>query len=126
MAIEPRAFDLLVYLIRNRERTVTKDELLDALWTGQVVAATSLTRCVMKARKAVGDTAGDGQVIKTLPRHGYRFVAILDAVAGQLEGELAVQSDPEVALERSSAGDRDAANRIPEIFPLHRPRPGAG
>lgn len=59
-AIEPRAFDLLVYLIRNRKRTIAKDELLDVLWAGSVVSETSLTRCVMKARKAVGDSAGDG------------------------------------------------------------------
>ena len=103
VAIEPRAFDLLVYLVRNRERTIAKDELLDALWSGQVVSETSLTRCVMKARKAVGDTAGDGKVIRTLPRHGYRFVAAVDTVAQQAESGPAPPSKPEVVLERPSA-----------------------
>lgn len=102
-AIEPRAFDLLVYLIRNRERTIPKDELLDVLWAGTVVSETSLTRCVMKARKAVGDTAGDGQVIKTMPRHGYRFVAALDPKARQPAAEAAPRGGSVAALERPSA-----------------------
>jgi DNA-binding winged helix-turn-helix (wHTH) protein len=73
--LEPRAFDLLVYLLLHRERVVGKDELLDAIWPRQVVSDASLTRCVMKARKAVGDDAASQAVIRTLHGHGYRFVA---------------------------------------------------
>lgn len=68
-AIEPRAFYLLVYLIRNRERTIPKDELLDVLWAGTVVSETSLTRCVMKARHAIKH----GHRLTTgVPRFGFQ------------------------------------------------------
>ena len=75
--LEPKAFDLLVCLIENRERALSKDELLEALWPRMVVAETSLTRCIMKARKAVGDDSERQAVIKTIQRRGYRFVADL-------------------------------------------------
>ena len=52
---QPKAFELLLYLVRNRSRAVDKDELQDALWPRSIVTETALTRCVMKARRAVGD-----------------------------------------------------------------------
>lgn len=72
--IQPKAFDLLVYLIEQRDRAVGKEELLDAIW-GTVVTESALTRCAMKLRKAIADD--NGSVIKTVQRHGYRFVAPL-------------------------------------------------
>jgi TolB-like protein/Flp pilus assembly protein TadD len=78
VALEPKAFDLLLCLAENRHRTLSKDELLELLWPRMVVAETSLTRCVMKARKAVGDSSDHQAVIKTIQRRGYRFVAELD------------------------------------------------
>jgi DNA-binding winged helix-turn-helix (wHTH) protein/tetratricopeptide (TPR) repeat protein len=73
--LQPKVFDLLVYLVENRERPVNKDELQDAVWPGMFITETALTRAVMKARKAVGDDAGKQEVIKTLHGHGYRFIA---------------------------------------------------
>lgn len=75
---EPKAFELLLYLLRHRDRAVTKDELQTALWPRSIVTETALTRCVMKARRAVGDDAGRQSVIRTLHSHGYRFVADLE------------------------------------------------
>ena len=72
---QPKAFELLLYLVRNRSRAVDKDELQDALWPRSIVTETALTRCVMKARRAVGDDADKQAVIKTVHGHGYRFVA---------------------------------------------------
>jgi len=59
---QPKAFELLLYLVRNRSRAVDKDELQDALWPRSIVTETALTRCVMKARRAVGDDAGKGRL----------------------------------------------------------------
>ncbi len=83
--IEPKAFDLLAYLLDHRERVVTKDELQDAIWPDVVVTEASLARSIMKARKAVGDDAHRQEIIKTLPKRGYRFVAPtnIDAAAPQ-------------------------------------------
>ncbi len=76
---QPKAFELLLYLIRNHHRAVSKDELQDALWPRSIVTETALTRCVMKARRAVGDDADKQALIKTVHGHGYRFIATIDA-----------------------------------------------
>lgn len=72
---EPKAFELLLFLIRHRDRAVSKEELQNELWPRSIVTETALTRCIMKARRAVGDDAASQRVIRTLQRHGYRFVA---------------------------------------------------
>ena len=81
VAIEPKAFRLLAYLIEHRDRAVGKDELQDEIWPGTIVTEASLTRCISKARRAVGDDPKRQEIIKTVQRHGYRFVAALDDVA---------------------------------------------
>src|SRR5262249_7198417 len=73
--IEPKAFDLLVYLLHQREQVVTKDELLDKLWPGTVVSEAALTRCIARAREAIGDDGEQQRIIKTQHGRGYRFVA---------------------------------------------------
>ena len=72
-ALEPLVFDLLAYLLRHRDRVVTKDELLDHVWLGRIVSVGSVTRAVMMARQAIGDD-GRPALIRTAHRVGYRFV----------------------------------------------------
>lgn len=84
---QPKAFELLLYLVRNRGRAVNKDELQDTLWPRSIVTETALTRCVMKARRAVGDDADKQAVIKTVHGHGYRFVAKLEEHTAQPAAE---------------------------------------
>ena len=74
---QPKVFDLLLYLVRNRSRAVDKDEIQDAIWPRSIVTETALTRAVMKARRAVGDDAERQEIIRTVHGHGYRFVAEL-------------------------------------------------
>src|SRR5438445_5783889 len=75
IGVAPQAFDLLVFLIRNRERFVSKDELIAAVWDGRIITDAALTTRLYVARSAVGDTGGRQRLIKTLPRKGFRFVA---------------------------------------------------
>jgi DNA-binding winged helix-turn-helix (wHTH) protein len=75
VAIEPKVFDVLAYLLHHHDPVVTKDELLEKLWPGQVVSETALTRCIVAARKAVGDDGTTQGVIETQHGRGYRFVA---------------------------------------------------
>lgn len=75
--IQARAFDLLVYLLENRDRAVSKEELQDAVWPGQFISETVMSRAVMKVRKAIGDDSNSQMVIKTLHGYGYQFVAEL-------------------------------------------------
>jgi len=81
--IEPRPFDLLVHLIRHRERVVAKKELLANVWPHDFVSSGALARAVMKARRAIGDL-GEPALIKTVSRVGYRFVAPVFSAATDL------------------------------------------
>jgi DNA-binding winged helix-turn-helix (wHTH) protein/tetratricopeptide (TPR) repeat protein len=75
--LEPRVFALLEYLYEQRHRAVNKDEIQDAVWKGVIVSETALTRAIMKARRAVNDSADQQAVIRTVHGHGYQFVARL-------------------------------------------------
>ncbi|MBR0884756.1 DNA-binding winged helix-turn-helix (wHTH) protein [Bradyrhizobium japonicum] len=72
VAIAPQVFDLLEYLIRNRERVVSKDELINAVWNGRIVSDAALTTRLNAVRVAIGDTGEEQRLIKTL--HRFRFV----------------------------------------------------
>ena len=72
--VEPKVFDVLVYLLQQRDRIVSKDELLDKLWPGQVVGENALTRCIRAARAAVGDDGTKQEIIETQHGRGYRFI----------------------------------------------------
>ena len=74
VAIEPQVFDLLVYLIRNRGRVVSKDDLLGSVWQGRIVSDSALANRINAARAAVGDNGEDQKLIRTLPRKGFRFI----------------------------------------------------
>lgn len=74
VAVEPQVFDLLVHLIRHRDRVVSKDELLASIWHGRIVSESALFNRINAARSAIGDTGEEQRLIKTLPRKGLRFV----------------------------------------------------
>jgi DNA-binding winged helix-turn-helix (wHTH) protein/class 3 adenylate cyclase len=73
--LEPRVFSVLAYLLAHRDRIVSKQELLRNLWLDQFISDSVLERCIMTARKAIGDSGCTQHVIKTFHRRGYRFVA---------------------------------------------------
>ena len=75
IAIEPKAFDLLGFLIQHRGRLVEKQELLDAVWKDTTVTENAMTRVVAQLRKALGDPAAEPRYIETVPTRGYRFIA---------------------------------------------------
>jgi TolB-like protein len=74
IALEPQVFDLLVYLIRNRDRVVAKDDLLDSVWAGRNVSESTVTSRINAARKAVGDSGKAQRIIRTSARKGIRFI----------------------------------------------------
>ena len=86
VSIAPQVFDLLDYLIRNRERVVSKDDLISAVWNGRVVSDAALTTRLNAARSAIGDTGEKQYLIKTLPRKGFRFVGAVQEDAGRALG----------------------------------------
>jgi len=76
--VQPLIFDLLCYLARHAGRTVTKDELLSAVWRSSFVTDSVLARAVMKARRAIKDNADSPQFIITVRGHGYRLDAAVE------------------------------------------------
>src|SRR5216684_4626577 len=74
VSVAPQVFDLLDYLIRNRERVVSKDDLINAIWNGRAVSDAALTTRLNIARSSIGDSGEEQRLIKTLPRKGFRFV----------------------------------------------------
>ena len=70
----PQVFDLLEYFIRHRDRVVSKDDLIGAVWNGRIVSDAALTTRLNAARAAIGDDGDKQHLIKTLPRKGFRFV----------------------------------------------------
>ncbi|MGB8578173.1 MAG: winged helix-turn-helix domain-containing tetratricopeptide repeat protein [Pseudolabrys sp.] len=74
VAVEPQVFDLLIYLVQNRDRVVSKDDLIASVWGGRVVSDSTLTSRINAARKAVGDSGSEQKLIRTIARKGLRFV----------------------------------------------------
>ena len=72
--VEPQVFDLLTYLVKNRDRVVTKDDLFGAIWGGRIVADSTLASRINAVRKAVGDSGEEQKLIRTIARRGVRFV----------------------------------------------------
>ena len=90
----PQVFDLLDYLIRNRERVVSKDDLISAIWNGRIVSDMALTTRLNAARSVIGDSGDEQRLIKTLPRKGFRFVGVVHE--GDRPSDTAVVSDSHV------------------------------
>jgi TolB-like protein len=103
VAIEPQVFDLLVFLIRQRDRVVSKDDLVDSIWGKRAISDSTLFNRINAARSAIGD-AGDRQsLIKTLPRRGLRFVGAVreehaPAELGAIKSSPAGSDKPSIAV----------------------------
>jgi len=82
VAVEPQVFDLLVHLVENRDRVVSKDDLIASVWAGRIVSDSTLTTRINAVRRAVGDSGGEQKLIRTFARKGLRFVAEVQARSG--------------------------------------------
>jgi TolB-like protein len=140
--VEPQVFDLLVYLVRNRGRVVSKNDLIDGVWGGRIVSDSALTTRLNAARKAVNDSGASQRVIRTLARKGVRFIAevtedgALKATAAAPEPSLPLPDKPSIAVLpfANLSGDLEqeyfadgmveeiitALSRIPRLFVIDR------
>ncbi len=118
IAVEPQVFDLLVYLVQNCDRVVSKDDLIASVWHGRIVSDSTLTSRINAARKAVGDSGEDQKLIRTVVRKGLRFVGTVHAKSNGAEPAHAAGPLDEVR-EQSRAGlplpDRPAIAVLPFI-----------
>lgn len=107
IALEPQVFDLLVYLIENRDRVVSKDDLFASVWQGRIMSESTLTSRINAARKAIGDSGEQQKLVRTIARKGVRFVGTVRE--GQEQSEAAallptVAYKQEVSFCRSPEG----------------------
>ena len=101
--LQPQVFDLLLYLVAQRTRVVSKDDLISEIWSDRIISDSALNSRINAARKALGDDGASQRLIKTIPRKGFRFV-------GEVREEVAVATapaEPAAALPRALA-DRPA------------------
>lgn len=78
LAPEPRVFDVLVYLLENRDRIVSKDELIEALWEGRIITDSALNTCIRSVRRTLSDDREKQAYIRTFPKRGFQFVGKLN------------------------------------------------
>jgi TolB-like protein len=117
VAVEPKAFDVIEYLIGHRDRVISKDELLAAVWKGRIVSESALTTCINAARTAIGDSGEAQRLIRTLPRKGLRFVGAVDQTdAPGLDASTAERVVPtdRAPLRAAGADDARPALAVPE------------
>jgi TolB-like protein/DNA-binding winged helix-turn-helix (wHTH) protein/tetratricopeptide (TPR) repeat protein len=107
--IEPQVFDLLVHLVRHRDRIVSKDELFDTVWQGRIVSEATLSSRISAARRVVGDSGNDQSFIRTVHKRGFRFVGEVD------DGDSAT---PAIG---TGLAPGDAADHPTEIVPASEP-----
>src|SRR4051812_17370743 len=123
--VEPQVFDRLVFLLTNRERIVSKDEILDAVWDGRIVSEAALSSRINAARKAVGDSGNEQALIRTFHKRGFRFVAEAEEhaedPAPRMNGEAVhhngVAATPPPAAEPAAA-EEDATGGMPSVAVL--------
>ncbi len=76
--------DLLVYLLRHRDRVVSKDDLIEGVWGGRIVSDSALSSRMTAVRKAIRDSGGEQRLIRTFARKGFRFVGEVQESAAAL------------------------------------------
>jgi DNA-binding winged helix-turn-helix (wHTH) protein len=122
--VQAKVFDLIAYLVAHGDRAVDKNELLDAVWPRQVVTEAALSRCMMKARRALGDDAANPQLIQTLHGRGFRFVAAVEPLATPLASgpaaaaaEVAITdtASPTLPLEQPAVLRAAPSRRLPRF-----------
>jgi TolB-like protein len=117
--VEPQVFDLLVYLVNNRDRVVSKDDLIASVWGGRIVSDSTLTSRINAVRNAVGDSGEDKKLIRTIARKGFRFVGAVHMQPGGEEPAHFINPPPNEIQEQSRPAlplpDRPAIAVLPFI-----------
>src|SRR5512132_2406117 len=81
--VQPQVLDLLILLLENRDRLVTKDEIIDRIWHGRIVSDAALDSRIKSARQAIGDSGASQELIRTIRGRGFRFVGEVDQDSGE-------------------------------------------
>ncbi|MGB8756002.1 MAG: winged helix-turn-helix domain-containing protein, partial [Pseudolabrys sp.] len=112
--IEPQVFDLLVHLVRNRDRVVTKKDLIDVVWQGRVISEATLNSRVFAARRAIGDNGEVQLFIRTHHKRGFRFVGQVENSVPPSDTLAAIPVRRPPAVGDSVKDQQDAALALPD------------
>ncbi len=116
--LEPQVFDLLVFLARNSNRTVTKEEIFSAIWGDRIVSDAALSSQIKAARKAVGDDGASQHTIATVHGRGFRFVAPIESARPEPE---AAAADPGASRPPAAAATKPSVAVLPFVNLNHDP-----
>src|SRR5438477_5416330 len=111
--VQPQVFDLLVYLIENRDRVVSKDDLLNAVWNGRIVSESTLISRINAARRAIGDDGDQQRLIRTIARKGVRFVGEVEQRQTVANSSSTVEKPPTAAATTNALVDRPSIAVLP-------------
>ena len=118
VALEPKAFEVLLFLMNHGERVVEKDELLNAVWKESFVTPNAMTRVIAHLRKTLGDDAREAKYIETVPTRGYRFIAKVEVRpapgAKQANGHL--DSPGQIGVATEDFSKKNASNGREEVL----------
>ncbi len=115
IAVEPQVFDLLIYLLSERQRVVSRDDLIASVWGGRIVSESTLTSRINAARRAIGDSGKEQKLIRTFARKGFRFVGAVQTLSQSGDGAAATGDGP---TSRHAEAARDASADRPAIAVL--------
>jgi TolB-like protein len=116
--IEPQVFDLLLHLIRNCDRIVSKEELIDTIWHGRIISEAALSSRVAATRRAIGDNGDDQLFIRTFHKRGFRFVGQVDKVQSAYDLISAVPGQQLAAVDNSTKGAVTGESATPPTLKL--------
>ena len=106
--VEPQVIELLLYLVVNRDRLVTREELIDTVWKGRLVSDSAISGRIKVARRVLGDDGRRQRLIRTVHKKGFSFVASVESGSPQAAGRVASQPQADRSIKRKVPGYRPA------------------
>lgn len=107
-----RYFDALALMVREQGALVGKQRFFDEVWGETVVTDAALTQCIKDVRRALGDDAGNPRYVRTVPGHGYRFIAAVERVGDEEQGRALPEEPPRAAARPAAPAWRARAGRL--------------
>jgi DNA-binding winged helix-turn-helix (wHTH) protein len=105
--VEPQVFDVLEFLVVNRERVVSNDDLIEGIWRGRIVSDGTVSTRINAVRRAINDSGERQRLIRTVPRRGYRFVGSIRQEPGERYNNSATSVQPALSMLGDKPSTRD-------------------